>query len=77
MEKLEDLEAVEFDPPVILRFPNPEALSPPIVQLDDVSFGYTADRIILKNVNLNANFQSRICIVGDNGSGWLLSVNPN
>lgn len=66
---MEDLDPVEVDPPVILKFPDPESLSPPILQLDGVTFGYKTGQIILKNVNLNANFQSRICIVGDNGSG--------
>ncbi len=66
---MEEVEAVEFEPPVVLKFPSPEALSPPILQLDGVTFGYTPERVILRGVNLNANFQSRICIVGDNGSG--------
>lgn len=63
------MEAVEKDAAVVLKFPQPESLSPPIVQLDEVTFGYNAEKTILKNVNLNANLQSRICIVGDNGSG--------
>jgi ATP-binding cassette subfamily F protein 3 len=57
----------------------------PILQLDEVSFRYdpkpdsgvtegtvtkaVSNELILENVSLNANLQSRICIVGDNGSG--------
>ena len=66
---MEEVEAVEIDGPVVLKFPDPEPLNPPILQLDEVTFGYDSSRTILKDVNLNANFQSRICIVGDNGSG--------
>ena len=66
---MEEVDAVEMEGPVILRFPNPETLSPPVLQLDDVSFSYTSDRVLLKNINLNANFNSRTVIVGDNGAG--------
>jgi ATP-binding cassette subfamily F protein 3 len=57
----------------------------PILQLDEASFRYPTPEItspdgsvapnagptptILENLCLNANLQSRICIVGDNGSG--------
>lgn len=54
---------------MILRFPEPEQLSSPILQLDEVSFAYSQGPLVLKKINLNANLESRICIVGDNGSG--------
>ncbi len=63
------MEAVEKEPPVIIKFPQPEALIPPILQLDEVTFGYDKSKIILNKINLNTNLESRICIVGDNGSG--------
>lgn len=69
LEKLPKLEPVEKDPVVTVRFPDPEQLSPPVLQLDEVTFGYEAGKIILNKINLNTNQQSRICIVGDNGSG--------
>lgn len=46
-----------------IRFPDPEPLFPPILQLDEVSFGYTPGQNVLERVNLSANLQSRICIV--------------
>lgn len=61
------VEQVKPEPPVILRFPAPEALPPPLLQLDEVSFGYSKEKILLNKVDLCANSQSRICIVGDNG----------
>ncbi|KAF8781754.1 ATP-binding cassette sub-family F member 3 like protein [Argiope bruennichi] len=71
LEKLPELKPVEKETSVVLRFPNPEFLQPPVLQLDEVTFAYPSspDTIILNNVNLSANMGSRICIVGDNGSG--------
>lgn len=63
------MEAVEKESPVIIKFPQPEALIPPVLQLDEVTFGYDKTKLILNKINLNANLESRICIVGDNGSG--------
>lgn len=69
LDKLPEVEEVQQESEVVLRFPQPEQLSPPILMLDEVTFGYTKERTILSSVNLNANLQSRICIVGDNGAG--------
>jgi ATP-binding cassette subfamily F protein 3 len=63
------VEAVEKESEVVLRFPEPEALTPPILQLDEATFAYEKGNIILNKINLNTNLESRICIVGDNGSG--------
>ncbi|CAA9996228.1 unnamed protein product [Nesidiocoris tenuis] len=64
-----ELKPVEKEVEVVLRFPEVEALSPPILQLKEVSFGYTPEKLVLKNVELGATLESRICIVGDNGAG--------
>lgn len=58
-----DLKPIEKEQEVILKFPETERLSPPILQLDEVSFRYTNDRVIFSNVNLGATLESRICIV--------------
>ncbi|KAJ8022132.1 ATP-binding cassette sub-family F member 3 [Holothuria leucospilota] len=70
LEKLPELKPVVRETEVKFRFPcDVEKLSPPIIQMDEVGFYYTADRPIFKSVDLSANLESRICIVGDNGSG--------
>ncbi|XP_014260173.1 ATP-binding cassette sub-family F member 3 [Cimex lectularius] len=69
LEKLPELKPIEKEVEVVLRFPEVEPLSPPILQLQELSFGYSPDKIILKNVELGATLESRICIVGDNGAG--------
>ena len=47
-----------------LRFPDAEKISPPLLQLSNVTFGYTEDRIILKDVDIDVGADSRIAIVG-------------
>jgi ATP-binding cassette subfamily F protein 3 len=64
------LQPVEKEHEVHFRFPEPEPLNGTILQLDDVVFSYSKDGpILLNNVNLSANLSSRICIMGENGSG--------
>ncbi|XP_001946527.2 ATP-binding cassette sub-family F member 3 [Acyrthosiphon pisum] len=69
LEKLPELKPIEKEVEVVLRFPETEGLSPPILQLDDISFAYPGCNNVLQNVNLGATLESRICIVGDNGAG--------
>ncbi|KAA0718458.1 ATP-binding cassette sub-family F member 3 [Triplophysa tibetana] len=70
LEKLPELKPIEKETEVILRFPdNFEKLSPPILQLDEVEFGYKADMKLFTQLNVSADLESRICIVGENGAG--------
>ncbi|VDP06285.1 unnamed protein product, partial [Soboliphyme baturini] len=69
LEKLPVLQPVEVDSVVHLRFPPCEAVHPPVLQLDEVSFGYVKGSPILEHVNISADMDSRICVVGENGSG--------
>ncbi|MFI3214247.1 MAG: ABC transporter ATP-binding protein [Eubacteriales bacterium] len=39
------------------------------VVLDDVSFGYLKDRLVLKNISLSANVGKKIAFVGSTGAG--------
>ncbi|TVY35612.1 Protein GCN20 [Lachnellula occidentalis] len=69
LEKMPVLEAPESEYTVHFKFPDVEKLSPPIVQMSDVCFGYTKDMPLLKNVDLDVQLDSRIGIVGPNGAG--------
>lgn len=69
LEKMPVLEAPESEYTVHFKFPDVEKLSPPIIQMTNVSFGYTKDRPLLKNVDLDVQLDSRIGIVGPNGAG--------
>ncbi|XP_063409562.1 ATP-binding cassette sub-family F member 3-like [Mytilus trossulus] len=69
LEKLPPLIAVEKVSTVTFRFPECERLSPPILQLDEVGFYYSKDQVIFNSICVNADMESRICIVGENGAG--------
>jgi ATP-binding cassette, subfamily F, member 3 len=69
LERMPVLEAPEAVYQVHFKFPDVEKLSPPIIQMSGVSFGYTKDNILLKNVDLDVQLDSRIGIVGPNGAG--------
>uniref|UniRef100_A0A3Q3M142 ATP-binding cassette sub-family F member 3 n=1 Tax=Labrus bergylta TaxID=56723 RepID=A0A3Q3M142_9LABR len=70
LERLPELQPLEKETEVTLRFPdNFEKLSPPILQLDEVEFYYSADLRLFSGLNLSADLESRICIVGENGAG--------
>ncbi|XP_055863987.1 ATP-binding cassette sub-family F member 3-like [Biomphalaria glabrata] len=69
LEKLPEIHPPEKESEAVLRFNECDKLSPPILQLDDVTFYYNKDRILFNKVCVNANMDSRICIVGDNGAG--------
>lgn len=58
-----ELKPIEKEIDVVLRFPETEPLSPPILQLNELGFYYSKDKVIFINVNLGATLESRICIV--------------
>ncbi|GAA6003931.1 putative AAA family ATPase GCN20 [Rhodotorula paludigena] len=69
LEKLPELEPPEEDDVVTFKFPETDKISPPLLQLADVDFGYSKDRLLLKNVNLDVGLDSRIGLIGANGAG--------
>ncbi|SLM37597.1 atp-binding subfamily member 3 [Lasallia pustulata] len=69
LEKMPVLEAPESEYTVHFKFPEVEKLSPPIIQMSGVAFGYTPDKPLLKAVDLDVQLDSRIGIVGPNGAG--------
>ena len=69
LEKMPVLEPPEAEYQVHFKFPEVEKLSPPIIQMSGVSFGYTKENVILKHVDLDVQLDSRIGIVGPNGAG--------
>lgn len=54
---------------VKFTFPNPPPLSPPILGLHGVDFGYTGQKLLFKNLDFGIDMDSRVCIVGPNGVG--------
>lgn len=58
---------VEKEVEVVLKFPDVDPLNPPVLTMTDVAFQYNPDKKIFNCVNLNANLESRICIVRSAG----------
>jgi len=65
----EEVEEYVEDETVELDFPDPGSFNGNIVTLDQTSFGYTADKLLLDKVDLTVNMKSRIALLGRNGCG--------
>ncbi|VFQ67233.1 unnamed protein product [Cuscuta campestris] len=60
---------VTKDSVLVFRFPDVGKLPPPVLQFVEVSFGYTPDNLIYKNLDFGVDLDSRIALVGPNGAG--------
>nr|CAG4708809.1 unnamed protein product [Naegleria fowleri] len=69
LEKMDFTPAVVEDPSFSFTFDSPEQENPPYLQAVDVTFGYTRDKILFKKLNFNLDMDSRIALVGPNGTG--------
>jgi len=69
LEKLPDLKPVEIEPEVVLRLPECDRVNATMLRFDEVTFGYTKERNIFEKVDLTANMNARIAVLGENGSG--------
>ncbi|KAF6766421.1 P-loop containing nucleoside triphosphate hydrolase protein [Ephemerocybe angulata] len=69
LEKLPDLEPPEAEETETFKFPETDKISPPLLQMSEVTFGYTPDKLLLKNINFDVGLDSRLAIVGANGAG--------
>lgn len=69
LERLPILEPPEKEAGERFTLPEAEKISPPLLQLDNVTFGYSKDKIILRNVNFDVTMHSRIALIGSNGAG--------
>ncbi|KIM47987.1 hypothetical protein M413DRAFT_439681 [Hebeloma cylindrosporum] len=69
LEKLPDLQPPEQEETEQFKFPETDKISPPLLQANDVTFGYSPDKVILRHVNFDVGLDSRIAMVGANGAG--------
>lgn len=69
LEKMQVIEEALDDPTLVIQFPDPNPLTPPILQFCDVSFGYTPERILFSDLNIGIDLDSRVALVGANGAG--------
>ncbi|KAH3767959.1 non-transporter ABC protein AbcF1 [Pelomyxa schiedti] len=69
LDKMVSLNPIVEEGAVFLPFPDPDPVSPPILQIVDVSFGFTSDKILFRNMHFSIDMDTRIALVGPNGSG--------
>ncbi|BAT90523.1 ABC transporter F family member 1 isoform X1 [Vigna umbellata] len=62
-------EKVVRDKVLVFRFTDVGKLPPPVLQFVEVSFGYTPDNLIYKNIDFGVDLDSRVALVGPNGAG--------
>ncbi|TFK30659.1 ATP-dependent transporter [Coprinopsis marcescibilis] len=69
LEKLPEIHPPDEEESETFKFPETDKLSPPLLQMSEVTFGYQPDQLILKNVYFDIGLDSRIALVGANGAG--------
>ncbi|XP_020112712.1 ABC transporter F family member 1-like [Ananas comosus] len=62
-------EKVVKDRVLVFRFTDVGKLPPPVLQFAGVTFGYTPDNLIYKDLDFSVDLDSRIALVGPNGAG--------
>ena len=62
-------EKVEKEKPLDFNFYDPGALSPPVLQCNQISFGYPGCELLYANVDMAIDLDSRVALVGPNGAG--------
>jgi ATP-binding cassette, subfamily F, member 2 len=62
-DKVEHEKALDF------KFPDPGKLAPPVLQCNDITFGYPGCEILYANVDFGLDLDSRVALVGPNGAG--------
>lgn len=62
-------EKVNEEKAVRIIFDDPGTLPPPVLTVNEVTFGYSPDKILYKNLDLGFDLDSRVALVGPNGVG--------
>jgi ATP-binding cassette subfamily F protein 2 len=60
---------VSRDQVLVFNFVDVGKLPPPVLQFVEVTFGYTPDNLIYKNLDFGVDLDSRVALVGPNGAG--------
>ena len=69
LEKMEVLEDLEFDSNLNFDFNYKDTAAKFLLEVKDLSFGYTPDNILFKNITFALNRGETIGIIGKNGKG--------
>mmetsp|Transcript_26430 Transcript_26430/g.62074 ORF Transcript_26430/g.62074 Transcript_26430/m.62074 type:complete len:890 (-) Transcript_26430:2931-5600(-) len=65
----EEVDDVEEEEEVVLRFPDPGSFDNEMIVLEQVKFGYDKTKVLFEDVDMTVNLSSRIALLGRNGCG--------
>ncbi len=69
LARLTPIAQLAEDPSMSLDFPDPPALSPPLISFDNVSVGYLPGKPVLRSIDIRLDPSDRIALLGANGNG--------
>ncbi len=69
IEKMDIVDAVMAERVTAFTFPQPEEEKSPMIVLERVDAGYSAEKPVLKNLELRIDADDRIALLGANGNG--------
>jgi ATP-binding cassette subfamily F protein 3 len=75
LSKLEIIPAVVEDPSISFTFPQPFPVKGPLISLKTVSFGYTYETVLFRNLDFDIDMDTRMALVGANGQGKTTVLN--
>lgn len=62
-------EKVGREAKLVIRFPDPGTIPPPVLQISGLCFKYPGGDLLYRNVDYGIDLDSRIALVGPNGAG--------
>ena len=68
LARMQPIAEAANDPSLVFDFPSPQALKPPLIQLDHASVGYDG-KAILERLDLRLDPDERLALLGRNGNG--------
>ena len=69
LEKMQDMDELIFDPELKFNFNYKETPAKILLEVKDLSFGYTEDKILFKNISFSLAKGEVLAIIGKNGKG--------
>jgi len=69
LNKMVLVSEVANDPQFQFSIPEPDYLSGPLIQIIDVTFGFSPEKVLYKNISQSIDMESRVALVGNNGAG--------
>lgn len=69
LKKIEQIEIPKEGNSLNFHFNNPEKIRPPVIKIENGFFNYESYEVLLENLNINIDLESRIALLGSNGTG--------